>query len=94
MHSIFKLVRTPLFERSAEKLIKKSFSVKEILDRMLIILEVDPLNLSRVHNIKKLTDIKKEEGQWRIRIGNYRLRYDISSKDVVLYSFNHRKNAY
>ncbi|MBI3961397.1 MAG: type II toxin-antitoxin system RelE/ParE family toxin [Deinococcus sp.] len=32
--------------------------------------------------------------QWRIRAGDYRLRYDIVGSDVVLYSFRHRKEAY
>ena len=33
-------------------------------------------------------------GQWRIRSGIYRLRYDVVGRDVVLYSVNHRREAY
>jgi mRNA interferase RelE/StbE len=33
-------------------------------------------------------------GQWRIRIGDYRMRYDIIGNDVVLHRVRHRKDIY
>ena len=33
-------------------------------------------------------------GKWRIRIGDYRVRYDIIGNDVVLYRVRHRSRIY
>jgi mRNA-degrading endonuclease RelE of RelBE toxin-antitoxin system len=64
------------------------------METLLAILRHDPYNRSRRHHIKKLTGGEVGEGQWRIRWKEYRLRYDILGRDVVLYSFRHRKEAY
>jgi len=40
----------------------------------------------------KLASIKI--GKWRIRIGNYRIRYDIEGDKVVLLRILHRKDIY
>lgn len=42
--------------------------------------------------VKKLKS--KGIGQWRLRTGDYRVRYDIFKKDVVLYRVRHRKDVY
>ena len=57
-------------------------------------LQTDPYERAREHDIRKLTGVGQGEGQWRIRVGDYRLRYDIIQRDVVLYSFRHRREAY
>jgi len=43
---------------------------------------------------RKLAGLKPGEGQWRIRAGDYRLRYDVFGHDIVLYALRHRKEAY
>lgn len=48
------------------------------------ILQVDPYNLTRQHNIKKLKDVKAGYGQYRLRSGRWRFRYDIAGKIVEL----------
>jgi len=40
----------------------------------------------------KLTSIKI--GHWRIRIGDYRIRYDIEGNKVILLRILHRKDIY
>ena len=35
-----------------------------------------------------------ETGQWRIRIGEYRVRYDVVGNDIVLHRIRHRKDIY
>ena len=51
---------------------------------MLAALKEDPYNRSGKHDIKKLASLKPGEGQWRIRAGDYRLRY-ISSATMSFY---------
>jgi mRNA interferase RelE/StbE len=41
---------------------------------------------------KKLLGVKI--GVYRLRVGDYRIRYDIIRKDVVLYRVRHRKEVY
>ena len=33
-------------------------------------------------------------GQWRLRVGVYRVRYDVTKQDAVLYRVRHRKEIY
>lgn len=58
------------------------------------ILQEDPHNVNRSYNIRKLAGVVKGEGQWRIRWGDYRVRYDIEEDDVILHSVRHRKEIY
>ena len=70
----------------AKKIKKKTLQhpdLKDKLKRGLDILERDAENKSTQHNIKKLINIKPGEGQWRLRIGSYRIRYDILRKQVI-----------
>lgn len=94
MSQHFNLRTTSLYRHSVEQLTKRNRSLFDVVDRLLDALEEDPYNHSGRYNIKKLREIKSGKGQWRIRAGNYRLRYDIIGQDVVLYSFRHRKEAY
>jgi mRNA-degrading endonuclease RelE of RelBE toxin-antitoxin system len=94
MASGFRITSTPAFERSARKLIRKTPRVEDAIEELSTVIEEDPLNLSRRHNIKKLTNVEAGDGQWRIRSGVYRLRYDVEGDTVTLHSINHRKDAY
>ena len=44
------------------------------------------------HQGKKLVGI--QSGVWRIRIGDYRIRYDIEGSTVILHTIRHRKDVY
>jgi mRNA-degrading endonuclease RelE of RelBE toxin-antitoxin system len=88
----FKILATASFSRSLKKLATKYSEIPEVYEGLLNVLQHDPLNLSHRHPIKKLTNI--EVGQWRIRAGVYRLRYDVAGDTVVLHSINHRSAAY
>jgi hypothetical protein len=48
------------------------------------ILGEDPTNRSRAYDIRKLTNVPRGDGQWRLAIGRFRFRYDIYDQDVVL----------
>jgi mRNA interferase RelE/StbE len=41
---------------------------------------------------QQLTDMPI--GQWRIRVGDYRIRYDIEADRVLLYRVRHRRDIY
>jgi mRNA-degrading endonuclease RelE of RelBE toxin-antitoxin system len=94
MPSSFRLVSTSAFERDVRRRIRQSPDLMEALEAVRVILQRDPHNRTREHNIRKLTDVKRGEGQWRIRVGVYRLRYDIIGREVILYSFRHRREVY
>ncbi|MBI2862853.1 MAG: type II toxin-antitoxin system RelE/ParE family toxin [Chloroflexi bacterium] len=90
----FRILPTSRFQRDAAKLLTGNPGLTRVFERLNTILKQDPSNQTRQHPIKKLSDVSPGEGQWRIRAGDYRLRYDIVGNDVVLYSFRHRKEAY
>ncbi len=80
-------VRTvPQFDRLLRRLNKQHSELPQLYAEALRILETDPLNLSRQHNIKKLTGIGPGEGgQYRLALRRFRFRYDISGREIVLY---------
>jgi len=90
----WRTLSTPAFERNTRKILRRNVRFLRVLERMLAALKEDPYNRSGKHDIKKLAGLKPGEGQWRIRAGDYRLRYDIFGHDVVLYALRHRKEAY
>lgn len=63
-------------------------SVQRRVARTLGLLVVDP------YQGKKLTNV--EVGQYRIRIGDYRVRYDVEGKQrvIILYRIRHRREIY
>ena len=91
MFSIQKISR---FERDVNRLVRKNREVVSLYEQALTVLEVDPYNISRQYRIKKLSDVKAGEGQWRLTVGRYRIRYDIKGKVVELHSFKPRPDAY
>ena len=90
----YRTLTTPAFERETRKILRRNARFLGMLEKMLTALKNDPYDRSRKHDIKKLAGLKSGEGQWRIRAGDYRLRYDIFGHDVVLYALRHRKEAY
>lgn len=87
-----------MFEVFVTKTFKKSFDklrddlIKSKYVEIIEILENDPYNKSQKFKIRKLKNLKS--GQWRIRIGDYRIRYDIEGDIVILYLVSHRKDIY
>ena len=94
MRPAFQVLTPPSFERDVRRLTRRSRELAVLLAGLIALLETDPYNRTRRHDITKLTGVGEGEGQWRLRVGDYRLRYDILGQDVVLYSFRHRREAY
>jgi len=55
-----------------------------VFEAAITILEIDPYNRSRRHNIKKLEEKPRGRGQYRLRLSRWRFRYDIKGDDVIL----------
>ncbi|MBI4599528.1 type II toxin-antitoxin system RelE/ParE family toxin [Candidatus Uhrbacteria bacterium] len=94
MQFSYRIVTTSLFVRDVKKCTRKEPRLKATIMNVQDILEADPYNRSGYHNIRKLEGLKKGEGIFRLRIGDYRIRYDIIGNGIVLYSFRNRKDAY
>ena len=74
----------PNFERMAHALRKRHPDFDTHFMRALEIARTDPYNISRSYPVKKLTDVKVGDGQYRVRLGRWRFRYDIYGQEVVL----------
>ena len=73
----FRTRSSPSFERDIRILTKRNPNLLPKVEEAAAILSVDPYNSTRRYNIKKLNAVRPGEGQWRIRIGAYRIRYDV-----------------
>ena len=80
----FRVITTSRFERELKKLVAQHPGVPELFRRLIDILKTDPHNRSRQHPIKKLEAVPAGEGQYRIRSGRFRFRYDIDGQAVYL----------
>jgi mRNA interferase RelE/StbE len=83
---IYKLVASRTFLKDLEKL---PFAMKSRVSQALRELKSGPFS-SR--DLKKLAGVKI--GRWRLRIGDYRLRYDIVDQEIRLLIIRHRKDVY
>jgi mRNA-degrading endonuclease RelE of RelBE toxin-antitoxin system len=96
MSPAFSVRTTPRFDRLARSLRKQhpgDFS--DQLETALAILGADPHNRSGRHPIRKLQGIAEGEGQYRLRLGRWRFRYDILADQVVLhYAGLRREDTY
>jgi len=82
----YNLIPSKVFLKDLKKL---PADVKPKVEKALLNIKKDPRSSK---NIKKLTNVKV--GAWRMRIGNFRLRYDIVDKDIQLHIIRHRKDVY
>ncbi len=87
----FRVRAVPRFRRFARSLTRKHPAFAEIYAEAVALLQADPYNRSRAHQVRKLSDVKPGDGQWRLRIGRWRFRYDIEDKDVLLYACGLRR---
>jgi len=79
-------VRTiPRFDRLAKALGRRNREFTAGYREAIAILAGDPYNRGGAHQVRKLVAVKPGEGQWRLRLGRWRFRYDIERSEVVLY---------
>jgi mRNA-degrading endonuclease RelE of RelBE toxin-antitoxin system len=82
--SAFVVRTSPGFDRLLRRLYKRHPDLAHTYDEAITILATDPYNHTRTHNIRKLEAQKLGSGQWRLRLGRWRFRYDIEGVDIVL----------
>jgi mRNA-degrading endonuclease RelE of RelBE toxin-antitoxin system len=80
----YAVVTAAHFDRLLKKLVPKHPDLVERFEEALGILSLDPHNKSHKYPIKKLKEVSAGDGQYRLRSGRFRFRYDIAEHDVVL----------
>ena len=80
MASEFSVETTQRFQRELRKLAAKHDGIPEVFRAVVGVLKADPYNRSHRHAIKKLEAVPAGEGQYRIRSGRFRFRYDIEAQ--------------
>lgn len=88
---MYKVIATKTFERRYKKLLALDSGLKSFFATALNQLEEAP-RAGRAS--KKLVGVPHGDGAWRLRLGRYRLRYDISGKTVTLHTIALRKDIY
>ena len=74
------------FDRLLRRLSQRYSELAPLYARALEILRVDPLNLTRHHDVKKLASVaQRGGGQYRLALRRFRFRYDVEGREVVLY---------
>lgn len=91
MTSSYSVHTTPHFDRSLKKLSRHHPRLSDSYAEVIDILRADPQNLIRAHHIRKLEGIQPGEGQYRLRLGRWRFRYDIFGHEVWLFQCSLRR---
>ena len=84
MTSEFLVFTTSRFDRELKKLVAHHPELPEHYGAILAALKQDPYNRGRRYLIKKLQGVQADDGQYRIRSGRFRFRYDIDGQSVYL----------
>jgi len=82
----YKLIPSKTFLKDLKKI---SPEFKSNIDKALLESTHDPFS---ARDLQKLANV--EIGRWRLRIGDYRLRYDVVGKEIRLHVIRHRKDVY
>jgi hypothetical protein len=80
----YKVFTIPAFNRVARVFVTSYPDFARIYERALEILRRDALNREGDRDILKLEFIPIGDGQYRLRVGRYRFRYDVHGKIVIL----------
>ena len=81
----FSVRTTAHFDRLTHKLSRHHQELADRYAQAIQILSADPYNHARQHHIKKLEGIPSGEGQYRLSLGRWRFRYDISNRIITLH---------
>ena len=79
------VVTTARFDRLAKALARQHPEFAALLRTAVATLARDPRGGGRERGIRKLKGVAPGEGQYRLRLGRWRFRYDIDGRTVVLH---------
>lgn len=71
---------------------EKDFSKLDSLTQNRVLIALEKMKKNPFLQVKKLK--KVNAGIYRLRIGDYRIRFDLIDEDIYLYRVRHRKNVY
>jgi mRNA-degrading endonuclease RelE of RelBE toxin-antitoxin system len=80
----FEVRTTGRFDRELKQLSTRHPDLPRLYAAILPSLQGDPYNRTHSHAIKKLAGVAAGDGQYRIRSGRFRFRYDLSEQVVYL----------
>lgn len=80
----YSVLTTAHFDRLLKKLAARHPELAERFEEAIATLSLNPHNKSQKYQIKKLHGVRSGEGQYRLRSGRFRFRYDIEEREVVL----------
>ncbi len=60
-------------------------------DAQKILAKIRAMENDLAGNVKRLTEF---ESQYRLRVGNYRVLFDVESDNIIIYRVKHRREAY
>lgn len=80
----FEVLVTSRFEREMKKLAAQHPELPNRFEGVIGALKVDPYNRTLRYQIKKFQNVPASEGQYRLRSGRFRFRYDIEGRSVYL----------
>jgi len=83
---------TPVARRQYQKLVRRNPVVQFQIEQMIATIREDPFNRTHQFDIRKLTDFPA--GQWRVRRGDYRIRYDVDKHHLIIHAVFDRKEGY
>ncbi len=89
----FSVQTTARFERELRKLSRLHPDLAHYYARACSVLEADPYNRSRAHPIRKLEGVRPVDGQYRIRLGRFRFRFDVEGQIVYLKACSLRREG-
>jgi mRNA-degrading endonuclease RelE of RelBE toxin-antitoxin system len=81
----FNVQTTAHFDRLMKKLAPRHSDLVGRFEEAIKILAADPHNSASQYPIKKLVGVAPGEGQYRLRSGRFRFRYDVTGRAVVLH---------
>lgn len=71
---------------------EKDFRKLDRISQKRCLFRIKKLSQNPLEDCRKVKAFKW--GKFRIRLGKYRLRYDVENRVVILHSIKHRKNIY
>jgi hypothetical protein len=89
----FSVRTTPHLDRLAKALRKRNKEFNARYREAMTVRADDLYNHGRTHRIKKLVAVNPNDGQWLLRLGRWRFRYDIESFEVVLHACSLRDES-